>query len=199
MKDPSSRPPGRATPGPRPASERRRFRPDNELRAERDEDARRWHAHDRESTTAPSAILPATGIARLTSDRYDGPAADPDTIWTPRFTQNESSRRHDDDSRAMNDFSDIAKFVWRRQHGMTIVAEVRANGRGAWSASVWLQSNATLAVRAPKPVESRDAACAKADTQTRQVFDHTCETPACGDWFAFDVSDGGATSEGDPT
>ena len=93
-----------------------------------------------------------------------------------------------DETRAMHDSSDMTKFVWRRQHGTAIVGEVRADGRAAWSASVWLQSNTTVAVRAPKSFESRHAACAKADALTRTVFDHTCETPACGDWFPFDVS-----------
>ena len=102
--------------------------------------------------------------------------------------QNESCPTHGDETRAIHDSFDMTKFVWRRQHGTTIVAEVRANGRAAWSASVWLESTATVAVRAPKPFESRDAACAKADALTRKVFDHTCDTPACGDWCPSAVS-----------
>ena len=95
---------------------------------------------------------------------------------------------HGDEIRAMPDSSDMVKFVWRRQHGTTIVAEVRADGCGAWSTSVWLQSNTTVAVRAPKPFDSREAACAKADALTRQVFGHTCETAMCDEWVPFDVS-----------
>ena len=82
----------------------------------------------------------------------------------------------------------MAKFAWRRHHGADIVAEVRADGRGAWSAAVWLQRNPTVAVRTLKQPESRAAACAKADALARKTFDHACETATCGDWIPIDVS-----------
>jgi hypothetical protein len=80
----------------------------------------------------------------------------------------------------------MLKFLWRRHHGTDIIAEVRADGRGAWSATVWRQSNPTVAVRTPRQLESRKAACAKADALSRKTFDHVCDT-TCDDWTACDV------------
>jgi hypothetical protein len=87
-----------------------------------------------------------------------------------------------------HDVQSMVKFGWRRHHGNAIIAEVRADGRGAWSAAVWLRINPTVAICTPKQLESRESACAKADALTRRTFDHTCETATCGNWFPVDLA-----------
>jgi hypothetical protein len=77
----------------------------------------------------------------------------------------------------------VFRFTWQRAHGPDIVCEIQADGRGQWSAAVWLRSNPTVAVRTPKVSESRDSACAKADALARKTFDHVCDANVCGNWL----------------
>ena len=52
-------------------SERRRVRPEAELRADREEDERRWGAQHREATATPPAAITDANIARLAYALYE--------------------------------------------------------------------------------------------------------------------------------
>ena len=71
--------------------------------------------------------------------------------------------------------------AWRRSHGPGIVAQVSADGRGAWSAKVWLAGNPTVMVTTPRAVEHLSIAQGKADSLARKTFDHRCDE-RCGQW-----------------
>ena len=71
--------------------------------------------------------------------------------------------------------------AWRRSHGPDIVAQVVADGRGAWGAKVWLAGNPTVMVTIPRAVEHLALAQSKADTLARKTFDHQCDE-RCGQW-----------------
>jgi hypothetical protein len=77
--------------------------------------------------------------------------------------------------------------TWRRAHGADIVAEVRADRRGIWTASAWLQSNPTVFATAPKRFDSPESARDKADDLARRTFDHVCLCPDCGDWLPYEI------------
>jgi hypothetical protein len=80
----------------------------------------------------------------------------------------------------------MAEFPWRRHHDPHIVAEVIPAADGVWSAVAWLQGNPTMVVRSPRRMDSRESACAKADTLARLTFEHRCQTGTCGEWLPFD-------------
>jgi hypothetical protein len=71
--------------------------------------------------------------------------------------------------------------TWRRTHGDAIVAEVSADGRGAWQARVWLVSNPSVMVRTPRDAETLSSAQEKADALARKTFDHRCDA-SCLQW-----------------
>jgi hypothetical protein len=61
------------------------------------------------------------------------------------------------------------------------MAQVIADGRGAWSVKVWLTSNHTVMVRIPRDVENLPTAQGKADRLACKTFDHRCDE-GCGEW-----------------
>ena len=69
----------------------------------------------------------------------------------------------------------------RRFHGADIVAEVAADGHGAWSAKVWLASNPGAILTLARSATNLWSAQAKADSLARRAFDHCCGA-ACGRW-----------------
>jgi hypothetical protein len=71
--------------------------------------------------------------------------------------------------------------TWRRSHGKEIMAEVSADGRGAWQARVWLVSNPSVMVRTPRDADTLSSAQDKADALARKTFDHRCDG-ACCEW-----------------
>ena len=75
----------------------------------------------------------------------------------------------------------MASHTWRRAHGPDILAEVSADGRGAWQARVWLTSNPSVIVRTPRNADTLSSAQEKADMLARKTFDHLCDT-MCGEW-----------------
>jgi len=80
----------------------------------------------------------------------------------------------------------MARFVWRREHRDGVVAEVKADGRGEWSASAHLRRNPTVVVRSPKILISLSAAWQRADLLTQRTFDHVCSPDGCGEWQAIE-------------
>ena len=78
----------------------------------------------------------------------------------------------------------MARFVWRREHEGGVVSEVKADGRGAWSASTHLRRNPTVRVRSPKILMSLSAALKRADILAQRTFDHVCSEDRCGEWHA---------------
>jgi hypothetical protein len=85
----------------------------------------------------------------------------------------------------------MASFAWRRSHGTSIVAEVSADGRGAWQAAVWLTTNPSVSVKTPRGADTLSSAQQKADMLARKTFDHRCDA-ACGEWIWERVSSPGA-------
>ena len=81
----------------------------------------------------------------------------------------------------------MLRVTWRRAHGADIVAEVRADHRGIWTASAWLQSNPTVFATARKKFDSAESAREIADDLARQTFDHVCHFPACADWLPYEI------------
>ena len=77
---------------------------------------------------------------------------------------------------------------WRRRHGPDVIAEVVANGQGAWRAKVCLSTNPTVSVSGVRGVDSLSTAQAKADAFARKTFDHRCDA-RCGEW-AWESEDG---------
>jgi hypothetical protein len=75
----------------------------------------------------------------------------------------------------------MSSHAWRRQHGAAITAEVMADGRGAWRATVSLSSNPTVSVTTPREIDDLSSAQKKADVLARKTFDHQCDQ-ACGPW-----------------
>lgn len=75
----------------------------------------------------------------------------------------------------------MPSHAWRRHHGPDILAEVAANGQGAWHAKVCLISNPTVSVTTPRHLDNLVSAQAKADSLARKTFDHRCDE-ACGAW-----------------
>jgi hypothetical protein len=71
--------------------------------------------------------------------------------------------------------------TWRRSHGDEIMAEVSADGRGAWQTRVWLVSNPSVMVRTPRDADTLSSAQDKADALVRKTFDHRCDA-ACREW-----------------
>jgi hypothetical protein len=76
----------------------------------------------------------------------------------------------------------MGSYAWRRSHGTSIVAEVSADGRGAWQAAVWLTTNPSVSVRTPRGAGTLSSAQQKADLLARKTFDHHCDA-TCGEWI----------------
>jgi hypothetical protein len=76
----------------------------------------------------------------------------------------------------------MPSHAWRRSHGSEIIAQVIADGRGAWRAKVWLATNPTVMVTIPRDIENLSTAQGVADRLARKTFDHQCDE-RCGQWM----------------
>lgn len=75
----------------------------------------------------------------------------------------------------------MSAHAWRRHHGPGVLAEIFADGRGAWGARAWLTSNPTVRVSSPRDLDTVASAQDKADLLARKTFDHRC-SGVCGYW-----------------
>ena len=75
----------------------------------------------------------------------------------------------------------MSAHAWRRHHGPGVLAEIFADGRGAWGARAWLTGNPTIRVSSPRDLDTIASAQDKADLLARTTFDHRC-SGVCGYW-----------------